>query len=74
MQERTHPNDIKCECNNCHEEDLFFQCPGCLQTVGYCLGQDDDYYEFCTYCWWQLSENLTTVVIQPRKFNLYING
>ena len=57
-------NNIKCECGNCHEEALYFECPGCLQTVGYCMGQDDDYFEYCTDCWWQLSHDLVTVVIQ----------
>ena len=73
MQDYTYPDDIKCECGNCHEEALYFECPGCLQTVGYCMGQDDNYYEFCTDCWWQLSKDLVTVVINKEKPNIYSN-
>lgn len=63
MQDYTYPDNIKCECGTCDEEALYFVCPGCLNTVGYCMGQDDDYYKFCTDCWWQLSKDLVTVVI-----------
>ena len=73
MSDYTYPDNIKCECGNCHEEALYFECPGCLNTVGYCMGQDDDYYEFCTDCWYQLSHDLITVVIQKEKPNVYIN-
>jgi len=79
MSDYTYPSNsqhIKCECKQCHQEGLYFKCPGCLQTVGYCMGQDDDYYEYCTDCWYQLSQNLVTVVIQnsqTEKPNIYIN-
>ena len=73
LEDYTYPDNIKCECNNCHEEANYFECPGCLQTVGYCMGQDDDYYEFCTDCWWQLSQDLVTVIIQKEKPNIYSN-
>ncbi|MCC0177817.1 hypothetical protein I4641_12595 [Waterburya agarophytonicola K14] len=73
MQDYTYPDNIKCECGNCHEEALYFECPGCLSTVGYCMGQDDYYYEFCTLCYWQLSQDLITVVIQEEKPDIYVN-
>ena len=73
MSDYTYPDNIKCECGKCHEEALYFECPGCLQTVGYCQGQDDDYYEFCTDCWYQLSHELVTVVINKEKPNIYSN-
>jgi hypothetical protein len=69
--------DPPCECNLC-EPDMVFECPGCLRdTVPYCQGQDDDYYDYCTPCFWELSNNLVTVVIQhsqPQKPNLKINS
>ena len=70
MQDYTYPDNIKCECGNCHEEALYFECPGCLQTVGYCMGQDDDYFEYCTDCFWQFSNDLVTVVINKREPNV----
>ena len=73
LEDYIYPDNIKCECGNCHQEALYFKCPGCLQTVGYCMGQDDDYYEYCTDCYWQLSNDLVTVVIQKEKPNIYIN-
>lgn len=45
--------DPPCECNLC-EPDMVFECPGCLRdTVPYCQGQDDDYYDYCTPCFWE---------------------
>lgn len=74
MSDYTYPDNIKCECNNCHAEALYFECPGCLQTEGYCMGQDDNYYEYCTDCWYRLSHDLVTVVIQIERPNIYINN
>ena len=37
------------------------------------MGQDDDYYEYYTDCYQQLSNNLITVVIQQEKPNIYTN-
>ena len=37
-----------CECNLC-EPDMNFKCKGCLlENLPYCLGQGDEYYEYCT--------------------------
>ena len=64
---------IPCFCGFCEEEGNYFECPGCLREAAYCQGQDDDYYDFCTPCYWQLSQDLITVVIQEEKPNIYIN-
>ena len=55
--------DVPCECDRCEEEKLYFTCKGCLGNTPYCQGQDDYYYEYCTSCWYQLTHDLTTVVI-----------
>lgn len=72
--------DLPCECNLC-EPDMAFQCAGCLAEAHlrrveapYCQGNGDRYFDYCTPCFWQLSENLVTVVIQVRKPNVYINS
>ena len=64
---------LPCECDRCEEEGNYFSCEGCLADAPYCLGQDDDYFDYCTPCWWQLSNDLVTVVIQKEKPNLYMN-
>lgn len=60
-----------CECGFCIEEELFFECPGCLRDkIPYCQGGSEKlYWEYCNSCWYQLSQNLTTVVIKTRHYN-----
>ena len=63
-RERDSVFDLPCECNLCEPEQSFW-CKGCrLENVPYCLGQDDDYFDYCTPCWYQLTHNLITVVVR----------
>lgn len=54
--------DMLCECGLCTEDNLYFECLGCKSQAPYCLGQDDNLPDHCTSCWWQLDQNLVTVV------------
>lgn len=63
MEDYTYPDNIKCECGNCHKEALYFKCPGCQPSIGYCLGGSDEYQDYCDDCWYQLTHDLLTVVI-----------
>ena len=66
--------DLPCECGLCAEEGLCFECPGCLRdSVPYCQGGSDDYWQYCTPCWYELDSNLTTVVILLDNSALYSN-
>lgn len=74
LSDYTYPNNIKCECGDCHKEADYFECPGCLQTVGYCQGGSDEYSAYCTECWYILTtEDMNGPVIQQEKPNVYIN-
>jgi hypothetical protein len=55
---------LQCECGYCKKERNYFSCKGCQADAPYCLGQDDDYFDYCTPCWYQLSEDLVTVVVR----------
>ncbi|MBW4532524.1 MAG: hypothetical protein KME09_01160 [Pleurocapsa minor HA4230-MV1] len=61
-------DSIKCKCGNCHEEQLYFNCPGCQQTVGYCFGGSDEYTAYCNDCWYQLTHHLVTVLLTSLTF------
>ena len=65
--------DLSCECGLC-EPDMTFECPGCLRdSVPYCQGGSDRYWQYCTPCWYQLDSNLTTVVILLDDTAFYCN-
>ena len=55
---------LLCECDRCEEEGNCFSCKGCLADAPFCLGQADNYFDYCTPCWYQLTEDLVTVVVR----------
>lgn len=71
MSDYAYPDNVKCECGNCHEEALYFECPGCLQTVGYCQGGSDKYSAYCNNCWYILEHNLVAAVNRKPLYDRY---
>lgn len=66
--------DLPCECETCAEEGDFFECPGCLRsTIPYCQGGSDEYSDYCTPCWYEITYNLSTVVIQKEQPHISID-
>lgn len=43
----------RCVCGEC-EEDQVYICVGCKLEMPYCLGQDDQYFEYCDDCAYEL--------------------
>lgn len=53
---------VPCWCGHC-KPDQYYQCAGCLRGCAYCYGGSDEYQDYCDACWYELSNNLVTVVI-----------
>lgn len=54
---------VECFCNTCSSENNYYKCAGCERIVPYCFGCADAWYYYCDDCAYELSQNLTTVVI-----------
>ncbi len=54
---------MDCQCKLCEPEQTF-TCEGCQKERAYCFGQDDEHFELCDDCWYDLPEAIKDPTIE----------